>query len=120
MTDPVSRLARALGALRKERVRNEARKPSGDRPHTAEGRSATGSARAKLAARVSALDLATPGSRDAAVTLLLEHMLGQEFGAEAMRTATMQQTLRDVQRVMDADPSLRTEIDELLDSLRTS
>jgi hypothetical protein len=114
--DPVSKLARALGI-----GRTAAAARTGTKGRAAPQRSA-GSAQqpplAQLAARIRALPPDAPGAREAGVHAVLEHMLAREFGAEAVAGAALQQTVRDVQRVMESDAAMRAEMDRLLEQLR--
>jgi hypothetical protein len=52
------------------------------------------------------------------VRIVVENMLAREFGTAVVASAAMQQTIRDVQRVMDSHPESRRAFDTLIGSLR--
>lgn len=118
--DPLSKLTRALELARA--AQSEAKKRTvqtnqqGPTRPTGAHRNAEG--RELLRNRLLAVEGDSEESRSARVRLVIEYMLSREFGSEVVRSASMQQTLIDVQRVMDADPATHAEMDTLLASFK--
>jgi hypothetical protein len=119
--DPISRLSKALAGLRKSGVKKHAgttsaaessrgSKASLETQHNTE-------LRADIAVRIAQIDLSQPDQRAAAVRVFVEQVLSREFGHAAVASAAFQQTIGDVQRVMDSDASTRSELDRMLKEL---
>jgi hypothetical protein len=120
--DPVSRLTKALAALRKPVAAPTERK--GSNPAAAAGAAAGArkrkndpDLRADIAQRIAQIDLTQPDQRAAAVRVFIEQVLSHEFGHAAVASAAFQRRIGDVQRVMDGDAQTRSELDGLLKDL---
>lgn len=122
--DPVSRLTKALAALRKPAAASTSRKGPGPATAgtTASARERKGDPdlRVDIAQRIAQIDLTQPDQRAGAVRVFIEQVLSREFGHAAVASATFQQRIADVQRVMDGDAQTRSELDGLLANLTTS
>jgi hypothetical protein len=117
--DPISKLVRTLAiGRRKVQDRPSSATTASNTADAPAARSTGDASNADLARKIKAVDLETPGGRDACVRIVVENMLAREFGTAVVASAAMQQTIRDVQRVMDSHPESRRAFDTLIGSLR--
>lgn len=118
--DPVSKLGRALAIIRRTAT---GRQPGGK--GAAAGSSDASPShptteaefQAVVARRLRAVSPEAPGARNASVRILLEQVLLREFGQDVLHSPRFQDTVRDVQKVMEADAATRVELDNLIADL---
>lgn len=120
--DPVSRLTKAIAALRKPSRAKAERKTSG-----ANGSASTAGAgrrktdaelRTEIARRITQVDLSQPEQRYAAVRLFIEQVLSREFGHSAVASAAFRRRIADLQRALADDPKTQAQVDSLIKELR--
>jgi hypothetical protein len=127
MVDKLNPLARAALAaqLSLSRATRTNKPATTDKGKTAEGGSqreagaADSSLEQRIARRVAAIDPDDPRRRQKAFRAFIEAQMLNELGAELTNDASFQQLVDDVVGAMEADHSLRREIDEVTQHLLT-
>jgi hypothetical protein len=114
--DPVSKLSRALALLR--RTPTDPRATPGRLLSASSAGPAAGSdLRETIARRLREIPPDAPERRTRAVRVFVEQVLFAEFGEELKHSFRFQEMVGEVQRVMEGDPGLRAELDQLIAEL---
>jgi hypothetical protein len=119
--DPVSKLARTLGIVRRAAApRSSTGAAAGssarNNPTRGQGTSA-GDLYADIARRLSTVSPQDANGRDTRVRLLLQQILLHEFGSRVLASQGFNDVLDRVQAAMEADPAIRAELDGLIEAM---
>jgi hypothetical protein len=117
--DPVSKLSRALAIIRRAAARpsGTTRQPAEAKAGSASEQASEAEFRAVVAQRLGAISAQDPDRRNTSARVFLEQVLLREFGAKVLNSQHFQDTLREVQRVMEADAAMSAELDNLIQEL---
>lgn len=119
--DALSKLSRALAIIR--RTGQPLHRKAAGAPASATEAQRDASElnfRAQVAARLRTLERRDPNFRNASTRVFLEQVLLREFGEGVLGSREFQQTLQEVQRVMEANEAMRAELEALVEQLASS
>jgi hypothetical protein len=119
--DPISKLAKTIGVVRRSaaesRTLGTGRKPEGNPAQSsATGRTPTQRLRADVARRLRSIGSSTD-QRSEAARVIIEQVLLNEFGPQALTSERFAHTVSSVRRVMESDPGVKAELDSLIGEL---
>lgn len=117
---PVSRLGRAIVAMRSRTVASTDRASAMVlSSNTADELPAREQARRDVALRLQAVDLDTPTGRRQGVRAFLQVVLLSELGDGLMRSPRFVEMLGEIQDVIEADPQTHSDLMALLNDMKT-
>lgn len=120
--DPISKLVRAFAVARRgapsRKLSELTSPPANTSPTQALSRRVTDAQlRVDVAGRLRSIRSGGENWRHDAARVVIERVLLREFGNEVLSSGRLVETVNNVQRVMEADPEVRAELNSLIDEL---